>query len=1386
MTLVQPNQENNNGNQVRARRTLWLSLILGISDIITAIISAVSGLRYQANKNFMLVFIPLFGLTVVSFLSAYLSRRGKNQLGIGLIIGVILATMPIYPILIEGIGITIAIMVLVISLSLSLFTLEGKYINRVIIPTFIMGIVTVLVDLFGPFSNRVHVNNPIIIPLIIFVMTITFILVIVFQYRNLSLQFKIMVLIIGANIVTAAIIALYSINSSRDIATSSIGTDLKNQVTLYGISVGDSMARAVEGLGGLAVNSDILSYLNAANAVFGNANILLSEAKAEILELDQQWQQAYTEGDLQDPLVNSVLNNKISQVLQNYIQQFPLYSEINLINIYTELSATTRFTPTYYYYGQDWVKSCLAGYGPTASGNLYISVPHIDQRTGKYIVDVCLPIRDSILNTSLGAIRASYILAPMNTEKVHTQFDMLFVSIPPRKLHAGIFENVEQSYVDTILTVVKTDFMMVDFKGTNMMVSAAPVNTTSYDPYINQRGWYVIAQKNQQEILTPIQTQANTTVLLVVGILSITSFVGLAITSIITKPIQRLTHTASKIQDGDLSTRAVVNSKDEVGVLASTFNQMTDQLQETISSLEQRVTDRTRDLQIAAEISSKLSQVREIDLLLADAVDLINHSYNLYYVQIYLVNELDNTLELKAGSGEVGSILLKQGHRLSVNETSINGSAASQKKGIVVIDTIESASFRANPLLPDTRSEMAVPLLVGERVLGVLDMQSNQPGLLNEQNLPVFTTLAGQLGAAISNSELYQEAQSAREQLEAQARQLTRQGWIEFLNAVDRQEYIEYTYNDQKASTQVEQHSNTNNYSIPLKVVDQEIGSITLSRDHTQNWTDEEQWVITTVAEQVSRRVEALRLLAQAESYREASEEATRLLTRESWQSYLESRQKETSFVYDHHEVAPVNEIEVDLFARDAMKVPLRVRDEEIGEILVDNSSPGALDISEFISLVADRLSGHIETLRLNEQTQLNLSRIDSLYNTTRQLMQFNDSQSLLSNVVDIVTKVLSAEQGALILFDANEQKVTQIVRNGGVFEDPGQVDYASLWDSLTGSVLEECRPILLQEVTFNSNQDVISQLYGMVPIIGSLIMTPLQLQDRIMGLLTVINHPDQRLFSQQDLETAETIANQIAVALENQLLLEQTQEAYSETDALFGIITDLNAAMDFDDVLTAVRERTILNQADLSTILFFFDKPLGSSQKPEWVIPVASYTNMDLTLAERYPLAAFEAESGSLFTNEINILEDVDTDLRLDRVTQKFFTEVFKARSVVVVPLVLVNNLIGFVLANYSMKSTFAPQDIRRLSAVAGQAAISLQGLRLIEQSVARARREQMLRELTTQINKAVDTDSVMRRTVQELGNIIKKKTFVYLKETEESQENPEASSDSSGETAI
>lgn len=228
----------------------------------------------------------------------------------------------------------------------------------------------------------------------------------------------------------------------------------------------------------------------------------------------------------------------------------------------------------------------------------------------------------------------------------------------------------------------------------------------------------------------------------------------------VARSLGMVNQTASRLAAGDLSARAAVAGRDEIGRVGQALNSMAAELQSTVDTLEERIAVRTRDLQTVADVNTQISTILEPSRLLQDVADLTKERFRLYHSHVYLLNDDGTQLVLTAGAGHVGRQMVSEGRVIDTdNPNSIVANAARARKGVIINDVSQSETFLPHPLLPDTRSELAVPLIARGQLLGVLDVQSDQAGFFNADMLSVIELLAGQVATALSNAQLYDVAE---------------------------------------------------------------------------------------------------------------------------------------------------------------------------------------------------------------------------------------------------------------------------------------------------------------------------------------------------------------------------------------------------------------------------------------------------------------------------------------------------------------------------------------------------------------------------------------------------------------------------------------------------
>jgi len=306
---------------------------------------------------------------------------------------------------------------------------------------------------------------------------------------------------------------------------------------------------------------------------------------------------------------------------------------------------------------------------------------------------------------------------------------------------------------------------------------------------------------------------------------------------------------------------------------------------------EQRVQERTLDLarrntqmEAAAQVAREAAAIHDLGNLLQETARLISDRFGFYHAGIFLLDASGEWATLQAASSAGGLRMLARRHRLKVGEVGIVGYVTGRGEPRVALDVGTDAVFFDNPDLPETRSEMALPLRARGEIIGALDVQSTQPAAFSEDSIAVLQILADQLALAISNARLFQQAQ---ESLEAERRaygELSRQAWSELLRArpglgerydphgilpTTDQWRQDMKLATQKGETVVSQNGSTTTLATPIKVRDLVIGVLDAHKSAGERgrqgagergWTAEEITLLETLADQLGVALENARL----------------------------------------------------------------------------------------------------------------------------------------------------------------------------------------------------------------------------------------------------------------------------------------------------------------------------------------------------------------------------------------------------------------------------------------------------------------------------------------------------------------------------------------------
>jgi GAF domain-containing protein len=328
---------------------------------------------------------------------------------------------------------------------------------------------------------------------------------------------------------------------------------------------------------------------------------------------------------------------------------------------------------------------------------------------------------------------------------------------------------------------------------------------------------------------------------------------------------------------------------------------MTSRLSSALQELEDRVQQRTAELASAnernerrakqfesiAQVAATISSTRDLNALLPQITNAIAEKFGFYHAGIFLLDSRKEYAVLSAANSEGGQKMLANGHRLRVGETGIVGYVTSTGKARVTLNTGHDAVFFNNAFLPDTRSEISLPLKAGDEIIGALDVQSDVENAFGQEDINILTTLADQVSIAIQNARQYEETRKALAESTATARQFIQTGWQQFTKSqklagirhTGARATLLYSKDiagqEEDTSTQ-SQFRNKNrgvSLSLPVKLRGEVIGTVDIHSVDNRKWDQDELDIVTAILERAAIAMENARLLA--ESQKRAAKERT-------------------------------------------------------------------------------------------------------------------------------------------------------------------------------------------------------------------------------------------------------------------------------------------------------------------------------------------------------------------------------------------------------------------------------------------------------------------------------------------------------------------------------
>lgn len=855
------------------------------------------------------------------------------------------------PLWVDGASLSNALLCISLIGSVTLLALPRAPFGRILAWSSLAAIVSAFLDLYGP-AGRLPLTYPGARIFLTAALLLVFVILLARNFSSFNIRTKIILGILGTGGTALGILSVLAIvqtgiitsslsgrleESVRALAEEQLLGTVGSQAALADKSFRD-VRTAVESLAqnwiALQARKDVLSqgpYWDASKGVFqldnGNYGNLLTDVSSLYVPPETVWDEEL----IVDMNTSAYLDFYAPTAMENFPSLLAMYAidSRGVVRYYPNINLASVLPTGFDARQRPYYLISSPLFNPKKQPRW--TIPYVDATGGGLVVTVAMPV---YTNREFGGIVAADMQLARLTEQIGTvkigETGYAFMiddagrilSMPapayrlfgldPQSITAESFFKVtvlglgeeELKAATSRMVAGGRGLLTFNFEGVDYYISFAPIAANGYSlalvvPVEELQTQIIAAQNTTQAQFT---SALRTAIIILLGLLVFSIFISLAIGQVIAAPVARLTQVANEIVDGNLSAQAAVSSQDEVGALAQAFNTMTTRLRETLQGLEQRVEERSRELRLAnernerrarqfeaiAHIAATISSTRDLDTLLTQVTTAISSRFGFYHVGIFLLDPRRENAVLSAANSAGGQKMLARHHKLRVGETGIVGYVTHTGKPRIALNTGEDVVFFNNPDLPETHSEVALPLLVENSVIGALDVQSTEANAFNQEDVNILTTLADQVAIAIQNSRQYDATQKALAEADAVSRQFVQSGWKQFTKSQNligvhhtgAKATLLYTGNgDGKADNdlQFEQERTRNQrgsfISLPVKLRGEVIGAVDVRSPDSQSWNQDDLDVVTAIIERAAIAMENARLLA--ESQKRAAKERT-------------------------------------------------------------------------------------------------------------------------------------------------------------------------------------------------------------------------------------------------------------------------------------------------------------------------------------------------------------------------------------------------------------------------------------------------------------------------------------------------------------------------------
>jgi GAF domain-containing protein len=715
---------------------------------------------------------------------------------------------------------------------------------------------------------------------------------------------------------------------------------------------------------------------------------------------------------------------------------------------------------------------------------------------------------------------------------------------------------------------------------------------------------------------------------------------------------------------------------------------------------------RAVQLRAAAEVARRATAILDIDQLLDEAVHLISDRFGFYHAGVFLVDENREYAVLCAASSQGGQHMLERGHKLAVGKAGIVGHVADTGQPRTALDVGKDAVHFVNPDLPETRSEMALPLTSRNRIVGVLDVQSTEEAAFGQEDVAIVQIMADQLANAIENARLFETTSRHVEELTA-----LRAIDLAITSTLDLNELLERVYEHISAIMGAD--------TFYIGLYDEERNEL-----HAPLIVDQGQ----RLPPQAIGVGEERGLSGWVLHHRKAI-----------WVKDME-REGDT---------LPVRPLSLGTPTRSLMVLPLIARDRVLGIISTQSYEPYAFDAGHqrLFSDIAGRVAIAVENAQLYQQGEARIQELTALA-AAGQAMVTLELDDVLDSITTNARHAAQAGVASVYLLDDKRERLIPRSVIGLHADGLEEMTTFALGEGTIGQVAQSGEGLIVHDTT----KDPVFALKAEAGRqIRNTLTVPLAVKGRVIGTLEVCNKIGMGAFVDADKHLLSAFAAQAALAIENARLFQEVSRHLEEVRTLNRIARAAISTLDFDDVVYRSLS-VLLGMRNIERVNMF----LVDEDKDElWLHPASIYSRIfpqkkDIRIPLGEGITGWVAQTGKPLR-----IQDVSREPR-------YIAGYPDTLSELCVPLQVGDRIIGVLDVQSTQLDAFSASDQRLLTTIAGQLSTVVDNARLFSET------QQRLRELTaiTQVSQALNE----ARDLNTALDIVLEETYTLLEAEESS----------------